>query len=97
MAVAASPEYWADRAEARLEDAGLDLEPAAKDVLRSIVREGAERGRNVEPQDLESSLDTVTDRFVVEARHAGVSIVDAKLFIRIWGRVCIYPWCRKRK
>jgi hypothetical protein len=91
-----SPEYWADRVEARLADAGLELNPAAIDVLRRTVHSGATLGRKVEPQELERSLDIVTDRFIVEIRNAGVSVVDAKLFNRIWGRVCIYPWCRKK-
>lgn len=92
---AGSPEYWADRAEARIADAGVQLTHDAKEILRELILVGSQRSEGVAPQDLEGSLDDVVDRFVDQAKSDGVEEVHGSMFEGIWARICFYPWCRR--
>jgi hypothetical protein len=92
---AGSPESWADRAEARIADAGVALTHDAKETLREMITVGSQRDESMAPQELEASLDDVVYRFVDEVRSEGTDEVHKSLFEGIWDRICFYPWCRR--
>jgi hypothetical protein len=96
LLTAGSPEYWSDRAEARISDAGVELTREAREILRELIHGGSQRDKSVEPSDLEGSLDEVVDLFVSEVTTSADTLeVHGSMFESVWARICFYPWCRR--